>query len=169
MCGGNHNTTGGGKIGWRIFLVKIGLIQVVWYQRSEMTLVFYLALIWLNLISVFCFRGIRFPTSTKLLSKRLRMCIDTKFKPIPRSGGNEKSDSDPSWRTAPSTIICIDTPNKILVKPEVITFDIATLIEPSQSVGRWYREALNTVCDMRVRLPRPALFTAAFNKAYSDM
>ena len=55
-------------------------------------------------------------------------------------------------------------------RPALITFDaMDTLIEPSQSVGRWYREALNAVGDMRLRLPRPGLFTAAFNKVFADM
>lgn len=79
------------------------------------------------------------------------------------------SNPDDNWRTKPSTIVPIDkTP--FTVRPEVITFDaVNVLIEPSQSVGRWYREALHTVCDMKVRLPRPDFFTAAFNKAFADM
>jgi hypothetical protein len=55
------------------------------------------------------------------------------------------------------------------VRPQLITFDaVGVLMQPSQSIGRWYREALNSATEMSVRLPRPALFTAAFNKAYSN-
>jgi REG-2-like HAD superfamily hydrolase len=80
----------------------------------------------------------------------------------------EREDTDPSWRTPESTIVPI-VKDKFTVKPAVITFDaFSTLIEPSQSVGRWYREVLNNACDMKIRLPRPALFTAAFNKAFAD-
>ena len=55
------------------------------------------------------------------------------------------------------------------VRPQLITLDaVGVLIQPSQSIGRWYREALNSATEMSVRLPRPALFTAAFNKAFSN-
>ena len=70
--------------------------------------------------------------------------------------------------TDPSDVVPVAL--KPFNRPALITFDaMDTLIEPSQSVGRWYREALNSLGDMRLRLPRPALFTAAFNKAFSDM
>ena len=83
--------------------------------------------------------------------------------------GGARSDSDPLWQTPSSTIIPIDAP-KFEGKPAVITFDAyETLIEPSQSIGRWYREALNAICDMQIRLPRPSLFTASFTKAFADM
>jgi hypothetical protein len=60
--------------------------------------------------------------------------------------------------------------SKIATTPELITLDcFGTLIYPSQSVGRWYRKVLNDQCGMRIRLPPPALFTAAFNKTYADM
>jgi hypothetical protein len=56
------------------------------------------------------------------------------------------------------------------VRPKLITFDaMNTLIQPSQSIGRWYREALNIACDMRIRLPQPVYFADAFKKAYSEM
>jgi hypothetical protein len=88
---------------------------------------------------------------------------------LPQPDRDVREDSDSSWRT-PSTNIIPVKREKFNVRPELITFDaFNTLIEPSQSVGRWYREALNRVCDMRIRLPRPALFTAAFQKAYADM
>lgn len=92
-------------------------------------------------------------------------CIDKKFKPLDPVA----VDADDTWRTKASTIVTFDkTPLKS--RPELVTFDaVGTLISPSQSIGRWYREALNSVCDMRIRLPRPAHFTNAFNKAFADM
>jgi hypothetical protein len=105
-------------------------------------------------------------------SQRLHMCVDRQVNPelleLAKDSG-PRSDSDNLWRTEQSTIIPVDFP-KFTGKPSVITFDaFDTLIEPSQSIGRWYREALNSVGDMRLRLPRPAMFTAAFEKAYADM
>ena len=99
----------------------------------------------------------------------LQMCIGTQLSPLP-SPEDERSDTDNRWRTpAGSTIIPVKR-DKFTTRPELITFDAYnTLIEPSQSMGRWYREALNTACDMTIRLPRPVFFTAAFKKAYDDM
>ena len=98
----------------------------------------------------------------------LQMCIGTKLSPLP-SPEEERSDSDNRWRTPASTIIPVKR-DKFNTRPQLITFDAYnTLIEPSQSMGRWYREALNTACDMTIRLPRPVFFTAAFKKAYDDM
>ena len=95
-----------------------------------------------------------------------RYCIDKKFKDL----APPTVDPDDTWRTKPSTIIPIEKPTKFTTKSQIITFDAYnTLIEPSQSIGRWYREALHIVCDTRIRLPRPQLFTVAFKKAYSDM
>jgi len=72
------------------------------------------------------------------------------------------------WKMASSTVEPVEL-GKITDRPELITLDcFGTLIFPSQSIGRWYREALNERCDTHIRLPRPALFTAAFNKAYKD-
>ena len=34
---------------------------------------------------------------------------------------------------------------------------------------KWLLQALNMVGDMRMRLPRPAIFTAAYEKAYAEM
>lgn len=104
--------------------------------------------------------------------QQINMCTDRQVNPelieLANTGG-PRSDSDNLWRTEQSSVIPIIIP-KFPGKPAVITFDAYdTLIEPSQSVGRWYREALNTIGDMRLRLPRPAMFTAAFDKAYSDM
>ena len=100
-----------------------------------------------------------------------QMCIDRIVNPDFNrlAQSDNKIDSDTSWQTPSTTIFPIDS-KPIVVKPALITFDaIETLIEPSQSVGRWYREALNMACDMRIRLPRPALFTAAYDLAYSEM
>jgi len=95
-------------------------------------------------------------------------CINRIAKPAPKPS-TESYDTDTSWHTPPTNIVPI-TIEKYSVRPELITFDaVDVLIEPSQSIGRWYREILNKQCDMRIRLPRPALFTAAFKKAYSDM
>jgi hypothetical protein len=100
-----------------------------------------------------------------------KMCIDriVNQELINVSKGTVKEDSDPSWRSKSSTIVPIEIP-KFEGKPSLITFDATdTLIELSQSVGRWYREALNEASDMQIRLPRPALFTSAFVKAHEDM
>lgn len=96
-------------------------------------------------------------------------CIDTK---VTRQNPEDKEfrDNDDSWKTTVDPNIVPIWRESFSVRPELITFDaFNTLIEPSQSIGRWYREALNIVCDMQIRLPRPALFSAAFKKAYSDM
>lgn len=62
----------------------------------------------------------------------------------------------------------ISKPDIFEVRPELITFEpIDVLIEPSQSIGRWYREALNTASKMTLRLPRPELFTISFNNVYN--
>lgn len=56
------------------------------------------------------------------------------------------------------------------VRPELITFDAYdTLIAPSQSIGRWYRAALNSACNMSIRLPRPELFQKSFHTVYGEM
>jgi hypothetical protein len=102
-------------------------------------------------------------------SFRLACVGKTIDNPLPQPERDAREDNDPSWRTPTSNIIAVNR-EKFTVRPEIITFDaVNTLIEPSQSMGRWFREALNLACDMRIRLPRPALFTAAFNKAYADM
>mmetsp|Transcript_24753 Transcript_24753/g.33963 ORF Transcript_24753/g.33963 Transcript_24753/m.33963 type:complete len:426 (-) Transcript_24753:99-1376(-) len=103
------------------------------------------------------------------------MCVGTEVVPtspmIPNSEGM-KFDSDP-WQTVkpPGTefITPFDFSLSQLERPVVMTFSCwDTLIEPSQSVGRWYREALNTVCNMQIRLPRPTFFTKAFNAAFAE-
>lgn len=99
-------------------------------------------------------------------------CIDYDVNPVaePYDQGHIRSDTDPSWMTAKSSIIPFKIEMENLKRPELITFEAAgVLIEPSQSIGRWHREALNTVCEMRIRLPKPKLFTKAFTKVYNEM
>jgi hypothetical protein len=102
-------------------------------------------------------------------------CIDTQFTPLkggPNLPGNLPRDDDNSWKTKTNKDIITEQLSPLIndEKPKLITFDaMGTLIDLSQSVGRWYREALNSACEMRIRLPRPALFTAAFKKAYAEM
>lgn len=104
-------------------------------------------------------------------------CVGKILQPLPKSDdetfrqdGGKHVDTDFSWRTPrDSTIIPVNR-EKFTIRPELITFDAYnTLIEPSQTIGRWYREALNNACDMAIRLPRPILFTNAFNKVYAEM
>ena len=99
------------------------------------------------------------------------MCIDQKRTLADNSASKDRVKGAPEeWEQINAHILPVELDIKTLKRPELITFDaMNTLIEPSQSVGRWYREALNDACDMRIRLPRPALFTAAFNKAFRDM
>lgn len=97
-----------------------------------------------------------------------KMCIDKVMVPVIRKGG--KQDADNSWRTLSAGKIVPIHKEKFTQRPELITFDAYnTLIQPSQSVGKWYREALNTVCEMQIRLPRPQHFTTAFNAAFANM
>ncbi len=97
-------------------------------------------------------------------------CIGTEITPVKQGEQGPPKDDDDSWKTkANPAIVCVKR-EPFTVRPELITFDaMNTLIEPSQSIGRWYREALNIACDMQIRLPRPALFSAAFKKVYNDM
>lgn len=101
-----------------------------------------------------------------------RWCIDKVVVPLEKSvEGTDKSDSDDSWRTVNRGKVEPIPKDKVFAqRPELITFNVMnTLIQPSQSIGKWYREALNSVCDMTIRLPRPAHFTAAFRAAYANM
>ena len=103
-------------------------------------------------------------------------CVGKILQPLPKSDdetyradGGKHVDTDYSWKTKASTIIPVNR-QKFSTRPQLITFEPCnTLIEPSQSIGRWYREALNNACDMAIRLPRPILFTNSFNIAYADM
>lgn len=101
----------------------------------------------------------------------INMCIDQKRTLSDNSASKNRDKGAPEeWRQINAHILPVELDPKTLKRPELITFDaMNTLIEPSQSIGRWYREALNDACDMRIRLPRPALFTAAFDKAFRDM
>lgn len=110
------------------------------------------------------------PVARMRLSRR-HMCTDKEFKPLERKPGDVKQDADPSWRTADvGKIVPVPKDRVFAQRPELITFNaFNTLIQPSQSIGKWYREALNEVCDMTIRLPRPAHFTEAFNAAYAEV
>ena len=96
-------------------------------------------------------------------------CVGTSVTPIPgQEPSNYPFDTDNSWKTTVNPAVVPVRRELFNSKANLITFDATnTLIEPSQSIGRWYREALNIACDMQIRLPRPALFTAAFKKVYS--
>ena len=97
-------------------------------------------------------------------------CVGTELTPIVQDTAGAQFDNDNSWKTKVDPLIVPVPKENFTVRPELITFDATnTLIEPSQSIGRWYREALNIACDMQIRLPRPALFTAAFKKAFAYM
>lgn len=100
-----------------------------------------------------------------------RQCVDKVLIPIEKIGGYGRTDADNSWQTPNiGKIIPIPKDRVFSQRPELITFDAHnTLIQPSQSIGKWYREALNTVCDMTIRLPRPAHFTTAFRAAFKEM
>ena len=116
-----------------------------------------------------------FPVIHPISSTSLQ-CVGKILQPLPKSDdetyradGGKHVDTDYSWKTKASTIIPVFR-ETFKSRPELITFDACnTLIEPSQSIGRWYREALNNACDMAIRLPRPILFTNAFNIAYAEM
>lgn len=132
------------------------------------------------LLVLSCYKTLSFQIKSKIISKnrlfKRNMCIDRDLQNMPMDSNQNNINTSPgrnidSWRTSSSssTIIPVDL-DKITIRPELITLDaFGTLIYPSQSIGRWYREALNVQCNMQIRLPRPALFTAAFNKVYSDM
>jgi hypothetical protein len=104
-------------------------------------------------------------------------CVGKILQPLPKSDdsefrqdGGKHVDTDYNWHTSKDTTIIPVYRDKFKVRPELITFDAYnTLIEPSQSIGRWYREALNNACDMSIRLPRPILFSNSFNIAYAEM
>ena len=112
-------------------------------------------------------------TPVKQVMKSDKLYIQSKLfyaiTTISQPEGAIRRDSDTSWQTPPSSIVPCDFDKDTLPRPTLITFSKDVLIEPSQSVGRWYREALNSACDMQIRLPRPAYFTKAFNKAYKEM
>ena len=98
-------------------------------------------------------------------------CVGTILTPLNQGEpGSERYDNDNSWKTVETPTIVPVKRELFSVRPELITFDAYnTLISRSQSIGRWYREALNAACNMAIRLPRPEFFTASFNKAYKNM
>ena len=103
-----------------------------------------------------------------IISKRY--CVGTGVSPLPQPEGQYRTDADTSWQTIEKEEIIPISVEKFSVRPQIITFDAYnTLFQPSQSIGRWYREVLNDACDMRIRLPRPALFNHAFKSIYSSM
>lgn len=95
-------------------------------------------------------------------------CTDFNLVPIDKKG--IKGDSDTTWQKRPGAEKIVNIDHTPFTRPDLITFDAYnTLIMPSQGVGKWYREALNTVCDMKVRLPRPVFFAESFKKQYAKM
>lgn len=109
----------------------------------------------------------------KNFNKRLvsaRNCVGTIVKPVVDNNDFNKRDSDPSWETIGNKNIIPIEKDYNGIKPMLITFDaFGTLFEPSQGVGRWYREALNSVSEMTLRLPRPSFFKKSFDQAYNEM
>lgn len=114
--------------------------------------------------------GPRIGRRTGCRSVQLQMCIGKVRKPLPVDDSGVRRDSDTSWQTVTNPAVVPVHRDRFTSRPQLLSFDaFDTLIQPSQSVGRWYREALNDVCDMRIRLPRPALFADAFKVAYKNM
>lgn len=55
-------------------------------------------------------------------------------------------------------------------KPDLITFDVVgTLIQPSQSIGKWLRACLHEGSGYQYRLPQPQLFRKYFNETHRQM
>ena len=98
-----------------------------------------------------------------------RNCVGTVLTPVEQGDARNRRDADESWKTPSTSVIPYEIIKESLTRPTLITFSRDSLIEPSQSIGRWYREALNTVCNMQIRLPRPEFFSDAFNVAFSEM
>jgi hypothetical protein len=104
----------------------------------------------------------------KVHSSSILQCTDFNLVPIDKRG--VKGDADTSWQTRQGALDIENIDHEPFGRPELITFDATnTLIRPTQGIGKWYREALNTVCDMTVRLPRPIFFAESFKKAYGEM
>lgn len=133
-------------------------------------LILYLAHFCLGCVGYFIKNTFKIHSSVDLNTMTRLKCIGTELTPIVQDKSGEQFDNDNSWKTKADQLVVPVHKENFTVRPELITFDATyTLIEPSQSIGRWYREALNIACDMQIRLPRPALFTAAFKKAYAYM
>ena len=104
----------------------------------------------------------------KVHSSSILQCTDFNLVPIDKRG--VRGDADTSWQTRQGALDIENIDHEPFGRPELITFDATnTLIRPTQGIGKWYREALNTVCDMTVRLPRPIFFAESFKKAYGEM
>jgi REG-2-like HAD superfamily hydrolase len=129
----------------------------------------YISLFLLN-VGILAFRPHRGGTTSPMLrTSTQKMCVDRDVRAIPQSGVTERSDYDNQWRTTVDPNIVPVKREKFTIRPAVITFDaFGTLIEPSQSVGRWYREALNSLTEMTIRLPHPKYFGEAFDKTYQE-
>lgn len=128
------------------------------------------------LLSRFTFQSTKCSFRSMSSTRRLKWrsyCIGKEAIPIAQPQDGVRRDADLSWQTNPTEQIecfAMPRPHETGLRPKVISFDaFDTLIQPSQSVGRWYREGLNHICDMRVRLPRPKFFSDAFKVAYADM
>ena len=111
--------------------------------------------------------GLQYYVNKQLLSCTKRQCIGKELEPVFKEGLRE--DSDTSWMTPKSSIVPVKIDKTALHRPELVTFGFGTLIERSQSTGRWLREALNQASTMTLRLPKPGHFTVAFDKAYEQM
>lgn len=105
------------------------------------------------------------------ISSDLSMCIDQIARTFADRGDNLPRDThNEMWQRKRNPSIIPVERGTFKTRPGLITFDpINTLIEPSQSIGRWLRESLNTVCEMTIRLPKPMHFSEAFKKAFADM
>ena len=104
----------------------------------------------------------------KFHSSSILRCTDFNLVPIDKKG--IRGDADTSWQTREGASDIENIDHEPFGRPELITFDaMDTLIRPTQGIGKWYREALNTVCDMTVRLPRPIFFGDSFKREYKEM
>ena len=104
----------------------------------------------------------------KVHSSSILQCTDFNLVPVAKRG--VRGDADTSWQTREGALDIVNIDHEPFGRPELITFDaMDTLIRPTQGIGKWYREALNTVCDMTVRLPRPIFFADSFKKEYGEM
>ncbi len=106
---------------------------------------------------------------TQLLALKPRVKKDTVTPAAPTKYLAEDGELE-YWQTAPSNVFPFAVNFSEVVRPQLVTYEVVgTLLDCSQSVGRWYREALNTVCEMSIRLPQPEYFTAAHKKAFERM
>ena len=100
------------------------------------------------------------------------MCIDKVVVPITVSPSSNKVpfDSDTFWHTKGNNAIPFCTEGKFATRPKLVTFSANnTLFMPTENVGKFFRQYLNDASDMTLRLPRPAIFTTAYTKAFEEM